>query len=171
MMKNKSSSGIVIRTHPTPGDIGELIRLHGILYDQDYGYDITFEAYVAHSLAEFVLHHDPKKERIWLADYKGEIMGSIAIIKHSLEEAQLRWYLVTPYFRGKGLGKELIRKALDFAWQKKYKRIFLWTTSELNTAAYLYKKAGFMKTEEITHIVWGDMRTEEKYVLELPSIR
>ncbi len=156
-----------LRHHIQPGDIGELIRLHGIIYEQEYGFDKTFEAYVAKGIADFVLNYNPKKERLWLAEMDNLIVGSIAIVKASDEEAQLRWYLVTPSFRNKGIGKELMRKAIDFCWQKKYKRIFLWTTGELEAAANVYIKNGFVKSEEIRHVIWGDMRTEERYEREL----
>lgn len=152
-----------LRYHLKSGDIGELVRLHGILYNDEYGFNKDFEIYVAKGLADFVLKADLSKERIWIAEEDSLIIGSIAIVKASDEEAQLRWYFVTPSFRGKGLGQELMRRAIEFCWQKKYKKIFLWTTSELVAAAHLYKKNGFVKTEEIRHRIWGDERIEEKY--------
>ena len=151
----------------TPGDIRHLTYLHGILYDKEFGYDKTFEAYVARGLAEFVLNHDPEKEQIWLAEEKGEIIASIAIVKYLEDTAQLRWYLVHPDHRGKGIGKKLIGNAVEFCRLKKYKSCFLWTTSELKAAAYLYTRAGFIKTEEKTHAIWGSERTEERYDLVL----
>jgi GNAT superfamily N-acetyltransferase len=154
-----------------PGDIGQLIQLHGTLYYEEYGYDETFEAYVARGLAEFVLNFDEERERIWLAEDEGIIIGSIAIVKFSEDVAQLRWYLLHPDHRGKGIGKKLIEEAILFCRQKKYKSCFLWTTSELTAAAYLYKKAGFVKTEENTHVVWGVERTEERYDLVLATLR
>ena len=150
-----------------PGDIGYLTRLHGILYNREYGYDNTFEAYVARGLADFILNFDNEKERIWFAEDEGKIIGSIAIVKFSEEVAQLRWYFVHPDHRGKGIGKKLIGEAVEFCRQKKYKSCFLWTTSELKAGAILYTKAGFIKTEEKTHVIWGAERTEERYDLDL----
>ena len=71
-----------IRHHIKPGDIGYLIYLHGILYAKECGYGQTFEAYVAGGLAEFVQSFSPDKDRIWLAEIKGRIIGSIAIVGH-----------------------------------------------------------------------------------------
>jgi len=156
-----------IRHHIKPGDIGYLIYLHGILYAKEYGYDQTFEAYVASGLAEFVHSFSSDKDRIWLAETNSRIIGSIAIVAHSKMDAQLRWFLVHPDYRELGIGKELLNAALQFCKECKYKTIFLWTTSELMEASHLYTSFGFNKTEEKTHEIWGKKVTEERYDLHL----
>jgi N-acetylglutamate synthase-like GNAT family acetyltransferase len=156
-----------IRDRLKPGDIDYLINLHGVLYAREYGYDETFEAYVADGLAEFVQSFSPDRDRIWLAEINNQIIGCVAIVRHSEEEAQLRWFLVTPDYRGLGIGKKLLQEVLQFCRKHKYKIIFLWTTSELVTAGHLYTGFGFKKTEEKTHEIWGKKITEEKYCLHL----
>lgn len=154
-----------IRHHIKPGDIGYLTYLHGILYAKECGYGQTFEAYVAGGLAEFVQSFSPDKDRIWLAEIKGRIIGSIAIVGHSKVDAQLRWFLVHPDYRRLGIGKELLKDALQFCKERKYKTIFLWTASELVEAGHLYTRFGFSKTEEKMHEIWGKKITEERYEL------
>jgi GNAT superfamily N-acetyltransferase len=156
-----------IRHRAKPGDIGYITYLHGILYAKEYGYDETFEAYVACGLAEFVQSFSPDEDRIWLAETNSHIVGSIAVVGCSKEEAQLRWFLVHPDYRGFGIGKKLLQEALQFCRENKYKIIFLWTTSELAAASHLYSGFGFRKTEEKTHNIWGKRVTEEKYYLYL----
>jgi len=158
-----------IRHHIKPGDIGYLIYLHGILYAKECGYDQTFEAYVAGGLAEFVQTFSPDKDRIWLAETNGRIIGSIAIVGHSKAGAQLRWFLVHTDCRGLGIGKKLLKNALQFCKERKYKTIFLWTVSELVEAGHLYIRFGFSKTEEKTHEIWGKRVTEERYDLHLQN--
>ena len=58
-----STEQIQIRSNLHPGDIGELVRLHGTLYAQEYGWDYTFEGYVAASFGEFVLSADRSMDR------------------------------------------------------------------------------------------------------------
>jgi N-acetylglutamate synthase-like GNAT family acetyltransferase len=150
-----------------PGDIGYIIYLHGILYSRENKYDQTFEAYVAHGLLQFVHNFNPYRDRIWLAEVNGIIIGSIAIVRTTKDEAQLRWYLVHPEFRGQGLGKQLLGEALNFCRERKYSNVFLWTTSELAAAAHIYSQAGFKKTETKSHKVWGKNLSEERYDLGL----
>ena len=158
-----------LRYHIRPGDLGYLTRLHGITYAKEYGYDQTFEAYVADGLAEFVRSFSPTRDRIWLAETSDRIIGSIAIVGHSKLEAQLRWFFVHPKYRGIGMGRKLLNEALRFCKQRKYRTVFLWTTSELVTAQHLYTGAGFVRTREKTHQIWGSTITEERYDLDLSA--
>jgi N-acetylglutamate synthase-like GNAT family acetyltransferase len=157
---------VTIRHDFRPGDAGRLIELHGLLYSQEYGFDHTFEAYVAKPLSEFMLSQSPR-EKIWLVDSEGVLMGSVAIVKHSETEAQLRWFLLHPAIRGRGLGNRLVEEALAFCRESGYERVFLWTVSSLQAAARVYQKTDFRITEEQTHKMWGCMLTEQRYDLNL----
>jgi N-acetylglutamate synthase-like GNAT family acetyltransferase len=169
-MKDNPAEKWVIRHELKPGDIGYLIYLHGMLYSNEYGYDHTFETYVAHGLVEFDKSFNPYRDRIWLAEAEGKIVGSIAIMRTSKVEAQLRWYLVHPDYRGHGLGKSLLQEALKFCKERKYISVFLWTTSELTAASHLYTLAGFKKTEVKSHNIWGKFISEERCDLNLNLI-
>lgn len=154
-----------LRHSVRPGDIGYLTYLHGVAYAREYGYDITFEAYVAGGLADFFQSFEPKKDRIWLGEANRHIIGSIAIVGRSEHVAQLRWFFVHPDYRGQGVGKGLLNEALRFCRRRRYNVIFLWTTSELDAARHLYIDAGFRKTWETRHSIWGKMTKEERYDL------
>jgi N-acetylglutamate synthase-like GNAT family acetyltransferase len=156
-----------IRTEIRPGDIGYLIYLHGVLYAREYGLDRTFEGYVAAGLAEFAKSYDEHRDRLWLAEEGGKIVGSIAIVGQTDGTAQLRWFLVDHEQRGGGLGRRLLRDALEFCRDSKFTSVFLWTLGGLNTAAHLYTSAGFRLTEQNKHEIWGGVRTEERYDLTL----
>jgi N-acetylglutamate synthase-like GNAT family acetyltransferase len=158
---------IHLRTNLKPGDIGQVIYLHGTLYAQEYHWDHTFEGYVAEGLARFALSYEPHRDRLWIAELDGQIVGCVAIVGLSESEAQLRWFLVHPACRGQGLGRQLLREALHFCREHGFKSISLWTVSGLHAAAHLYQSAGFDKTEEKTHQIWGHLLTEEKYCLSL----
>ncbi len=164
---DEHSTSIRIRTELKPGDIGTIIYLHGTLYAKEHGWDYTFDGYVAEAMAKFVLSYNPARERLWVAEKDRQIVGSIAIVGCSASEAQLRWFLVHPDCRGLGLGHRLLDEALQFCRECGYQSVFLWTVSILKAATHLYQLAGFRKTEEKTHPIWGQMITEERYELRL----
>lgn len=163
-----SKKQIPIRTEIRPGDIGEIIRLHGLHYAKEYGWDYTFEGYVAQSFADFVLSADKDKSCLWIVEDQGKIVGSIGIVaKKDSDEAQLRWFFLLPALRGKGFGSKLIKKALDYCRFQNFKSVFLWTVTDLKAAAHVYQSFGFRKVEEQAHPLWGKMITEVKYKLIL----
>lgn len=158
---------VKLRYDLQPGDMGNIIYLHAIVYAKEYGFDHSFEGYVAAGLAEFAQSFNPNKDRLWIAEIEGKIIGSIGVLGRSESEAQLRFFLVHQSYRGLGIGKSLFHEALQFCKNCEFKTIFLWTFRGLDAANYLYKSAGFEKTEEITHEIWGKTLTEERYDLRL----
>jgi ribosomal protein S18 acetylase RimI-like enzyme len=156
-----------IRTGLEPGDIGYIIYLHGEFYAQEYDLDRMFEGDVAIKMGEFAKTYDSRKDYFAVAEIDGNIVGSIVINGLSDESAQLRWFLVHPDARGRGVGRQLIDNALGFCRERGFKKVTLWTISELKGAAHLYRQAGFTVTREETHEIWGATRTEQEYELIL----
>jgi GNAT superfamily N-acetyltransferase len=157
-------AGVLLRTDLRPGDLGSIIHLHGIVYARERGFDVTFESYVAGPLSEFVRSRTDR-QRLWIAEEGGRIVGSIGVVSVSAETAQLRWFLVDPACRGKGVGRRLVESAVAFSDDCGYAEIVLWTESALEAAARLYRAAGFRKVEEKPGRMWGVDLVEEKYAL------
>ena len=161
-----AAAGISLRYGPRPGDIGELIRLHGVLYAKEHGYSLAFESYVAKTFSDYAWPLGDR-ERLWILEKEGAIVGSIAIVQASPAEAQLRWLLLDPRFRALGLGRGLVAAAVDFSRACGYGKVILWTEGSLAAATTLYRKAGFVLTQQKSGFMWGSARVEECYELQL----
>lgn len=80
--------------------------------------------------------------------------------------AQLRYFILLPEYRGLGLGKKLIELYMEFLKEKTYSSSYLWTTHELDAAASLYKRYGFVLTEEKPSTAFGKELKEHRYEWE-----
>jgi peptidyl-dipeptidase Dcp len=83
------------------------------------------------------------------------------------DAAQLRYFLIEPEYRGIGLGSKLMNLYMDFLHECGYQKSYLWTTHELTIAASLYKRHGFMLTEERESTAFGKPLREQRYDLLL----
>ena len=161
-----TAAGVTLRHDPRPGDIGEIVRMHGVLYAEEHGFSLGFEAYVAGTLGA-TMWPLSARERLWILEKQGALCGTIAIVRGTDSAAQLRWLLLRPELRGSGLGRAMVEEAVAFSRDSGYSSVFLWTVSSLPAATTVYRRAGFVRTETKTHDLWGAERTEERYDLSL----
>jgi len=157
---------VSLREH-RPGDIGWVVHAHGRFYAEEYGWDERFEALVAEIAAAFIQNFDRKRERCWIAEMDGEPVGSVFVVKDTKTTAKLRLLIVDPKARGSGLGKRLVEECIRFAREKGYRRLALWTQSNLSAARGIYRAAGFRKVKEEKHASFGVKLTGEYWELEL----
>jgi DNA-binding MarR family transcriptional regulator/GNAT superfamily N-acetyltransferase len=158
---------VIIRSELKPGDIGFLIHLHGWIYAEECGYNHTFEGYVCRTFYDFLENYNPEKDRFWFAEANGTMIGAIAIVGHSAQKAQLRWFILHPQFRGIGLGSTLLSKAMQYCREKKFQKVFLETTEDQKAAIRMYIKAGFRKVAEHENYTWGKNLVEQTFELNL----
>jgi peptidyl-dipeptidase Dcp len=161
-MNNVSLNDISIRTDLQSGDLGYVTYLHGSLYHKEYNYGLQFESYVAKGLCEFYERYNPRRNRIWACEHKDRMIGFLLLMDRG-HAAQLRYFLIEPAYRGMGLGAKLMNLYMDFLQECGYKESYLWTTHELSTAAFLYKRHGFQLTEERESTTFGKPLREQRY--------
>ena len=140
---------------PHAGDLGWVVHRQAAAYAEEWGYNEEYEALVAEIVASFVRHQRPGKERCWIAEKDGEVIGSVFLVRRTDTVAQLRLLFVEPSVRGLGIGGKLIDECVRFARHAGYRKLTLWTQGELEAARRLYKKAGFRLVSKQPHDSFG----------------
>lgn len=157
---------------PAPGDLGWMVKRHGELYFEEYGWSGPFEGMCARIVSDFVANFDAKLEKCWIAVMCGEPVGCVMLVKddpkaRKADVARIRLLLLDPKARGMGLGRRLAEECVAFARAKGYRRVTLWTHAELTAARAIYAKLGFRKTGQESHDDWGGKATSEFWDLDL----
>jgi DNA-binding MarR family transcriptional regulator/GNAT superfamily N-acetyltransferase len=166
LAKNAAAPDYILRRDRV-GDLGHIASRQGLIYEQEYGWDKTYEALAAKILSEFVQRNDTVNERAWIAESHGAILGSVYLMREDAETARLRLLYVEPQARGLGLGKKLVSECTRFARASGYKRIVLWTQSTLTAARKLYVGEGYKLMKEEPHHSFGKDLVGETWQLVL----
>ncbi|WP_238482213.1 bifunctional helix-turn-helix transcriptional regulator/GNAT family N-acetyltransferase [Dyella acidiphila] len=150
------------------GDLGWITHRQALLYQQEYGWDWTYEGLVAQILGDFAKYFDPAREDAWVAEHHGEVMGSIFLMKsQDAEVAKLRLLYVEPSARGLGVGSRLVHRCIERARELGYKTLTLWTNDNLVSARKIYQAFGFVLVEENRHHSFGKDLVGQTWTLDL----
>jgi DNA-binding MarR family transcriptional regulator/GNAT superfamily N-acetyltransferase len=166
LAKGSSTPDYILRRDRV-GDLGHIASRQGLIYEEEYGWDKTYEALAAKILSEFVGRNDAANERAWIAERHGTILGSVYLMKEDADTARLRLLYVEPQARGLGLGKKLVSECTEFAQEAGYKRIVLWTQSTLTAARKLYVNEGYQLIKQEPHHSFGKDLVGETWELVL----
>jgi DNA-binding MarR family transcriptional regulator/GNAT superfamily N-acetyltransferase len=161
-------TAVVLRPH-RPGDMGWVVHRQAVLYAQEYGWDERYEALISRIVADFIDRFDPRRERCWIAEHDGQVVGSVFLIKHPERAgvAQLRLLYVERTARGLGIGRRLVNECTQFARQTGYKAITLWTNSVLTSARKIYEAEGYQLVREEPHQSFGHDLVGQIWELEV----
>ena len=157
----------VVLRDPRPGDLGWVVQQHGDLYWREYRFNSEFEALVAGVAAKYLKNFDPAWEKGWIAEIDGERVGSVFVVRRSATVAQLRLLILTPAARGQGLGGRLTDECIAFARGKGYRKLMLWTQSNLLPARAIYRSRGFGCIKSEAYAAFGQDLVSEVWELKL----
>lgn len=155
-----------LRPH-RPGDMGLIIHTHAIQFAEDYGWNEEFEALVAEKTAEFIRNFNPARERCWLAEHNGKMVGSLCLVHVKEDVAELRLPFVTSEARNLGIGKSMLAEAVRFARHAGYKKLTMWTESIHDHARDLFEDEGLRIMREINHHRFGKDLTGQHWEMDL----
>jgi ribosomal protein S18 acetylase RimI-like enzyme len=80
---------------------------------------------------------------IFYAKYKGEIVGTVSLLKITDTTFELSKMAVTDGVQGLGIGKKLLQHCVEVAQNQHIKKIILYSNRSLKPAIHLYVKFGF----------------------------
>jgi GNAT superfamily N-acetyltransferase len=162
--------GIVVEIRPgdSSGDVNELVRVNGEVFEPEYGLAPSFAGDMALQLAELRRSGWPRaREGLWLAEVDGRVVGGVTLRDQGGGLARLGHLALAPEARGTGAGRRLVETVVDAARAAGYDRIELMTFSALTSAREIYRRTGFeMQTSERT-VRWGREMDWERWVLAL----
>ena len=159
---------VSIRRGSAADDVNELVRMHGEVYESEYGLDPSFAADVATQLAELRRRGWPGPgEGLWLAELGDQVVGSITLYEVGGGTGRLGDLVLTPEARGSGAGRRLVEQVLEAARAAPYERLELETFGDLTAAGSLYRSVGFEKVSDEHTVRWGREMDWQRYELEL----
>jgi len=106
---------------------------------QTYFYVEPHDEEVLNNPESYILDNDGY---IFFAKYNKEIIGTVALINES-EAYELSKMAITPKYRGLKIGLLLMNHCIEFAKNKGWDRVILYSNRKLTPAINLYFKVGF----------------------------
>src|SRR5260221_6298533 len=158
-------AGISIHHDFEPGDLGQLILIHGVQNFRDYGFNPVHEAYCAKIAGDFILSAANDRSKVWLAKQKATVVGSVFIFEQPGNRAQLRLLFVDSSVQGCRLGRWLVEESVSYCRTTGFGTVFLWTVQGLDRAISIYSSLGFKETEVKKTLAWGRESVEVRYEL------
>jgi putative acetyltransferase len=103
---------------------------------------------------------------ILFARKDNQIIGTCAVLKSSSKTFEIANIAVSPAYRGKGIGKQLLIEAIDDARHANARQISLTTSSQFKISLELFKTFGFREAGHDAELSKFD-NTDVRMVLSL----
>jgi GNAT superfamily N-acetyltransferase len=138
------------------------------VYAGEYGLNEAFVESVQRGLDAAVARGWPQQSgAVWLPERGATLLGALGLTDEGDGLGRVRWFVLDPELRGRGLGRLLVEQLLDEARAAGLRRLELATFSRLTAAARIYRDAGFRVVSERDRDDLGPVVTFQEYSLEL----
>ena len=151
----------------SPEDRDWVVAAHGDHYAREEGFDASFGVLVGEIVDGFVTDHDPSAEAGWIVWRGVERLGGIFCVRLNKHAAKLRLFWLTDGARGQGLGKRLLATCMEFAKDRGFSAIQLWTHEEHAAAGALYAKTGWTLMRSEPAVSFGQRLVEQHWRITL----
>jgi len=154
-----------------PGALADIVGLHARYYSKHWNFGLPFETKVGMELAEYLARRDDDQD-LFLAAYGEDGAVASVVVDASgggPRGAHLRWFIVSEEMQGKGLGADLLGRALSFCDGRGYPRIWLTTFAGLDAARSLYERHGFVLSSEDEIDQWSGGVREQTFERIMPT--
>ncbi|MES2202501.1 MAG: GNAT family N-acetyltransferase, partial [candidate division FCPU426 bacterium] len=125
----------------------EMVRDLLSMYAQLKGYEFGGENF-EEEMAGLPGPYGPPSGRLLLATYEGEAAGCVALKKLDEVHAEVKRLYVPPEYRGNGIGKSLLRAAIDEAKKMGFKVMLADTDLNMRIAMVIFDEHGFKKSDQ-----------------------
>lgn len=136
----------MIRIRPfAPQDAAAVAAVILPIQRGEFGVPITLEAQP--DLADIAGFYQRGLGNFWVAEFAGEVVGTIGLLDIGAREAALRKMFVAAPYRGKeqGVARRLLDELLSWSAAQGLERIYLGTTDKFRAAHRFYEKSGFQE--------------------------
>ena len=149
-----------------PGLVGEIVRWHGLYYVGGLGWPQIFETLCAEQFAEIARHLGERDDVTAFSAWQGggrEFLGAVVMDARpgARSGARLRFFIASDGARGKGIGSELLARAIAWSERRGDPCVWLTTVAGLGASSHLYQKFGFQLLDEHIDRTWGSEHREQ----------
>ena len=127
-----------------PADVAVVRRLFQEYWDS-FGFTPCFQGF-DREVAGLPGDYAPPGGRLGIARVEGEVAGCVALRRFDEARCEAKRLYVRAAFRGRGLGRELLRWVIDEARAAGYRELVGDTMPVMEQALEMYDRAGFERT-------------------------
>jgi ribosomal protein S18 acetylase RimI-like enzyme len=149
-MREQNALQIRLATHADAASIATVLHHSFIEHEKSY----TPEGFAATTPTTEQIQNRLKEGPVWVVMSENEIVGTVSVVPRG-GSLYIRGMAVLPQARGQNVGGLLLQHVEEFASAQGFTRLFLSTTPFLSRAISLYERAGFMRTDEGPHDLFG----------------